>query len=90
MPRSKLNFQPLIDYLNSLDVVETSLSIAEIEAMVGTLPKSAKTYHQWWENVALAANRPQRAAMLKTPYDTALRTILQRVVFYRRTRGNIR
>lgn len=86
MPRTKRNYQPLVDYLNGQNLQELYLTFSEIEALISQpLPASAKKYYQFWENGADTANRPQRIAMLKTPFDTKLRTIEGRVLFVRRT-----
>lgn len=65
MPKAKYNLQPLIDHLLSLSVRQTTMSIAEIEALTGSLPMSAGKHPQWWENGAETDNRPQRRAMAK-------------------------
>lgn len=48
-PQSK--YQPLQDYLRRQGQIEITLTIAEIEALLGAqLPASARTQRAWWSN----------------------------------------
>jgi hypothetical protein len=69
----KRDLSGLVEHLRRQTVKEFDMTFEEIEALVGGLPMSAKKYEQWWENGAASANRPQRIAMLQTPYDSYFR-----------------
>lgn len=85
MPK-KRDLSALVAYLQAQTLSEFHMTFEEIEALVGPLPPSARKYNQWWENGSSSANRPQRAAMLQTPYDTFYSPAVGKVRFVRRAR----
>lgn len=80
----KRDLAPLVSHLQAQSASEFCMTFEEIEALVGPLPPSARKYNQWWENGASSANRPQRIAMLQTPYDTFYSPAVGKVRFIRR------
>lgn len=79
----KRDLTKLVEHLNQQTSAEFYMTFDEIEALVGPLPLSAKKYNQWWENGRDTANRPQRTAMLQTPYDTFYSPMVGKVRFVR-------
>ena len=43
-------YEPLATYLATVSADEITMRFAEVEAIVGKLPRSAYDYRQWWEN----------------------------------------
>lgn len=82
--QAKLNLSALVKHLQGQTLDEFYMTIEEIESLVGPLPASARKYNQWWANAADTANRPQRKAMLQTPYDTFFRPSGGKVRFERK------
>lgn len=82
---AKRDFSKLVEYLNRQSATEFYMTFDEIEALTGQLPLSAKKYNQWWENGKEAINKPQRSAILKTPYNTFYSPNVGKVRFVRRS-----
>lgn len=80
----KRDLSRLIEHLQRQTVQQFYMTFEEIEALVGPLPMSAKKYPQWWENGSDAINRPQRKALLLTPYNSFYSPDVGKVRFERR------
>ena len=61
-------YDRLRNHLKSQASDELRTTFAEIEGLIGKLPKSAKTYRMWWSNNA--SNHAQAKAWLDAGYRT--------------------
>ena len=58
-------YDPLNTYLNACRDPQITLSFTQIEHILGaSLPKSARTYHEWWNNEADGSHVQARSWML--------------------------
>lgn len=74
-------YDPLADHLRTAGD-RVSMSFSEIEGLVGSLPKSARQYRQWWEN---SDSHVQAAAWMSAGYEVSdVDADAERVVFERR------
>ncbi|GGX95814.1 hypothetical protein GCM10007160_24300 [Litchfieldella qijiaojingensis] len=67
----KGKYAPLQEYLLQLprSMPEATLSFKEIEEILGfSLPKSARTYREWWSNQTDLSNRPQAKAWINAGF----------------------
>jgi DNA-binding XRE family transcriptional regulator len=74
-------YRPLFDYLSGIRLDEISLTLSEIEALLGdVLPASARTTRGWWSNRARGSL--QAAAWMDAGYHVAeVDLAVERVVF---------
>ncbi|ASC72472.1 hypothetical protein XM38_034290 [Halomicronema hongdechloris C2206] len=77
-PGSK--YYPLFEYLQRCDQDETTLTFAEIEALIGkSLPASARQRKNWWSNRD-SASALQAGAWVKAGYHVVAVDLAQEVV----------
>ena len=62
------NYQALAAYLENLGILHLQMSFAEVEAITGKLPPSAKRLRQFWENDPEKAQA--REGWLAAGYET--------------------
>ena len=81
-------YDPLREYLSQRPdtAADVLMTFAEIEALVGPLPDSARTHRAWWANDSKVEALAWRAAGWHVSSVNQLR---ERVVFARGTRGGI-
>jgi len=75
-------YQPLADYLNAFHGREVTLSFAEIEALVGPLPKSAYE-GTFWSNGKPLPFRPIRLIQQQTGFASYFQSTALKVRFER-------
>ncbi len=78
-------YQPLADYLNAVRGEEVTLSFAEIEALVGSLPKSAYE-GTFWSNGRPLPFRPIRLIQQQTGFASYFQSTALKVRFKRQKR----
>lgn len=76
-------YQPLAEFLNAFDGQEITLSFAEIEALVGPLPKSAYEA-TFWSNGEPLPFRPIRLIQHQTGFASYFQSTALKVRFERR------
>lgn len=79
-------FAALYERLCATDAVELTLSFAEIERLVGELPRGARVRRQWWTNNPLT---PQARAWLYAGWKVVSRDLSAGVVHLRRVVGEV-
>jgi hypothetical protein len=55
-------YDPLREYLASLDQTSVTMSFARVEELVGPLPASARRHRAWWANDSKVEAQAWRAA----------------------------
>jgi hypothetical protein len=79
-------FAALYERLCATDAVELTLTFAEIERLVGALPRGARVRRQWWTNNPLT---PQARAWLYAGWKVMSRDLAAGVVHLRRVAGEV-
>lgn len=77
-------YQPLADYLTAFEGREITLSFAEIEALVGPLPRSAYEA-TFWSNGKPMPFRPIRLIQSQTGFASYFQSTVLKVRFERQT-----
>jgi len=76
-------YQPLADFLHAFQGNEITLSFAEIEDLVGVLPKSAYD-GTFWSNGKPMPFRPMRKIQAETGFSMSFQSTVLKVCFKRR------
>jgi len=82
MPSTR-KYQPLINHLKSAVGDEFTMTIEEVEALVGPMKKYTRT-KQFWANTVDYGGRPAWVIQREAGFDTAFQLSPQRVQFKRR------
>lgn len=82
MPKAK-KYEPLVDYLLAVTGNEFTLSIEEIEAMVGPMLPTTRT-RSYWSNGPYINSHPPRWVQAETGFNTYFQVSTQKVRFKRR------
>lgn len=83
MPGTR-KYQPLIDHLKVAVGDEFTMTIEEIEALVGPMTKYTRT-KSFWANTVRYQDRPSWVIQRDSGFNTAFQSSPQRVRFKRRT-----
>jgi len=82
MPKPR-KYQPLVDYLNAFKGDEVTLSYPELEAMVGPMSPSTRSW-TYWSNGPYLNTKPPRWVQAETGFATYFQSTPQKVCFKRR------